>query len=335
MIDEFDAAHGGFGGEPKLVHADALRVAVARWRDTGDPRLRQVATATLDAMAGGPLWDVVSGGFSRYADGRDWSRPHREKLLVTQAGLLRAYLDAWQAFGRSRDRAQAIEIVTFVHATLADRADGGFYASQQPDRAAGVAPVAGAQRPAVDRSLYADGNGLMAAAYAHAADLLDDTSLLAFAAQSIDRVVVAAYERGRGVAHEADVGAAVRGLLADQVYVAAALLDIHDATGQAVYLDMAQELMLFALRCMWDPREGGFVDRAPGGAGEVGLLREPLKPFAANCEAARTLARTARAAGRTDLAERASETLASQRAVARRHDLHAGPYALALRAVNG
>ena len=39
-------------------------------------------------MADGQIHDAVEGGFFRYAAGRDWARPHTEKMLDDQAGLV-------------------------------------------------------------------------------------------------------------------------------------------------------------------------------------------------------------------------------------------------------
>lgn len=337
IADTFDERFGGFGNTPKLMHAEALRVAIRRHLDTGDEPLRHIVTRTLDAMKEGGVWDAIDGGFFRYADARDWSHPHLEKLLVINAAALVVYLEAWEAFGRLCDRDRAIQIVRYVHGTLADVVDGGFYASQRADEAYYAAGSAETLRalapPPVDRSFYADANAQMAVAYVKASRLLDDSSLVAFAVKSIERVALTSYERGAGIAHQPDAERSVRGLLADHVYVASALVDIYEAVEETVYLDIAQELMYYALRTMWDSTTGGFLDRIPGGPGELGLLRERVRPLVANCEAARTLARLGRLTGRDDLRGRAGETLAAQRRVCRASGLQGAAYALALREI--
>ena len=76
-------------------------------------------------------------------------------------------------------------------------------------------------------------------------------------------MLLACYRPGAGVAHCVDGEARVRGLLADQIAMAAASLDAFDATGNIVYEMMAEELAHYAMRTMWDERDGGFFDRAP------------------------------------------------------------------------
>ena len=337
LLARFDATSAGFGDGPKRVEADALAAALRLCRETRDPDLARVVTGTLDAMAGGGLWDPVDGGFFRYCTGRDWSDPAPEKLLAPNARLLDLYLTASTVFEREdyADRARAI--VRFAHGTLADP-EGGFFASQRgapdPDRP-GRSPAPGAG--AVDRSVYTDATAVMAAAYVHGASVLDDDSLLEFAAESVDRVVMATYERGAGVGHTATGGSSPRGLLADQVLASTALLDLYEATGQPVYLDMPRELMAYCRHALWD-ETGGFADRDPtlqGLDAPVGLLREPVQPLDLNCRAAMVLARLADLAEEPACLDLARRTLTRQTPAYREMGLDGAAYVLALDAVSG
>ena len=337
LLARFDETSAGFGDGPKRVEADALAAALLLCREKRDPDLTRVVTRTLDAMAGGGLWDPVDGGFFRYCAERDWSEPAPEKLLAPNARLLDLYLSASTLFEREdyADRARAI--VRFAHGTLADP-EGGFFASQRgepdPDRP-GRSPAPGAG--AVDRTVYTDVTAVMASAYVHGASVLDDDSLLEFAAESVDRVVMATYERGAGVGHTATGDSSPRGLLADQVLASTALLDLYEATGQPVYLDMPRELLAYCRHAMWD-ETGGFADRDPtlqGHDAPVGLLRDPVHPLDLNCRAATVLARLADLAeepGYLDLARRA---LMRQTAAYRELGLDGAAYVLALDAVSG
>ena len=86
----FDAECGGFGIEPKFPHTVPLHLAMGLFHETGDERWHHIVRRTLEAMADGGLRDRASGGFYRYATTRDWQLPHEEKLLETNAALLRA-----------------------------------------------------------------------------------------------------------------------------------------------------------------------------------------------------------------------------------------------------
>ena len=88
VVDECDPDHGGFGADGKFLHvAGAARRARGVRADATTPRSRDALTRTLDGMAGGAIHDEVDGGFFRYAAGRDWTRPHTEKMLDDQAGV--------------------------------------------------------------------------------------------------------------------------------------------------------------------------------------------------------------------------------------------------------
>jgi uncharacterized protein YyaL (SSP411 family) len=91
---------------------------------------------------------------------------------------------------------------------------------------------------------------------------------------------------------------------------------------------LAEELMLFVTRVMWDP-DRGFRDR-PVDAADIGLLAEPVTPFVLNCDAARVWLRLAALAEQPDYRQRAVSTLASQHGRAAEHGLFAAPFAIAV-----
>ena len=143
--------------------------------------------------------------------------------------------------------------------------------------------------------------------------------------------------RRRGIAHRAGSRSGVRGAASrDQVRASAALLDLHERTDREAYLDVAQELMQFALHHLWDAAGGGgFLDRVHG-PDDVGLLGEPVRPFRRQLRGPRAwLLRLARITSEPAFRERAVGALASQTPVARAHGVDAAPYALALRELRG
>ena len=334
MREAFDPEHGGFGRAAKRIDESALLLALTRCRSE-DRSLCEMATRTLDAVGWGPLFDDVHGGVFRYAERRDWTQPHMEKLLGVNAGALHLFLEAWDVMGDPRYRDRATDVLHYVGETLADHQHGGFFNSQQADDlyyAAEAADRAELRAPSVDRVLYTGANAQMARAYLRAAEMLGDSSLLDFAILTLERVIGETYERGQGIGHRVDGPQPVRGLLADQVAASELLLAAHRATDRDVYLDLAQELMLYAMRALRDSRSGAFVDRAVA-TDDVGLLRHPMSPFALNCRAAHVMVRLGHAAGRSDFREQARAVLASQAGAARSRGVEAAEYVLALRAV--
>ncbi len=281
----YDHAHGGFGDAPKFPLAAPIRLALDLHAERGDPWYAEMALRTLDAIGWGELYDEVDGGFFRCAALRDWREPQREKLLDVNAALLELFLHGARALGLSRLEERAAGVLRYVQNRLADHADGGWAGSEaaMPSR--------------VDPALYADANAQMVSAALHAAAAFEDDGLREFAIRSLERVVLACYRPGGGVAHYVLDGIAnVRGLLDDQVSMAAAHLDAHDATGNIVYEMMAEELAHYAVDSLWDADRGGFFDRTDE-PDAIGLLRRRLKPLVGNCNAARMLKRLSLVSG--------------------------------------
>ena len=116
-----------------------------------------------------------------------------------------------------------------------------------------------------------------------AADLFNPQELVPDAVDELERIIGAGYRPGAGLAHEASEPDGARGRLGDHVRAASALLTAYERTGRLPYAMLAEELMQFARRTLWDDKDGGFYEQ-PG---------TDAKPFALNCEAARALCRLA------------------------------------------
>jgi uncharacterized protein YyaL (SSP411 family) len=333
VFASFDPEHGGFGVEPKFPLAAPIQLALDLWQETRDPRYEAIVVSSLDAMGWGGLYDPVDGGFFRYATTRDWQLPHHEKLLETNAALIRVYLNAGEVLHAPRFTARAADTLRYIQNTLADAVDGAWHASQEADPHY-YAAAADVRRtlsgPPLSNRFYADATAAMVSAALQASRAFGDDGLRAFALKSLERVLLACYKPGSGVAHYSDGQPRVRGLLGDQVAMATACLDAFAATGNVVYEMMAEELAHFAVRTMCDEPGGGFFDRARGESDEViGLLRQGLKPFAINCDAARMLRRVAAASGAGDFAAYADRTLAAMAPFALQQGPLAAHYLLA------
>ncbi|SVE36422.1 uncharacterized protein METZ01_LOCUS489276, partial [marine metagenome] len=238
----------------KRVHAPALLAALLGGPGGRPFQQKEIVTRTLDAIATRGLADPVEGGFYRYCERGDWSAPQVEKVLTVNADLLELYLSAARVFDQPEYEERAAAAIRFIHEAFADQ-DGGFFSSQRADPTYAALATREARlehgSPSVDRTVYTDASARMVSAYVMAASVLDDSSLLEFAVATVDRVVTATYERGHGLGHVASGAPVVRGLLTDQVAASEALLDLYDACGQEVYLDMPQELMAYCEHEMW------------------------------------------------------------------------------------
>jgi hypothetical protein len=145
----FDRQHGGFATAPKFPHPAAMDLIIHQYARTGDPQatparansarsgdpgmLRDVIVTTLEHMARGGVYDQLGGGFHRYSVDERWVVPHFEKMSYDNSELLKNCVHAYQATGNEFLATVAKDIVRWMDAWLSDRAQGGFYASQDAD----------------------------------------------------------------------------------------------------------------------------------------------------------------------------------------------------------
>ncbi len=132
LRQEFDAEWGGFGGAPKFPPSAAIALLLRQHLHTGDSELMEVATVTLDRMAGGGMYDQLGGGFHRYSVDAQWLVPHFEKMLYDNALLSRVYLEAWQATGNELYRQVAVGTLDYVLRDMTDKR-GGFHSAEDAD----------------------------------------------------------------------------------------------------------------------------------------------------------------------------------------------------------
>ena len=99
LLNDFDDAHGGFGGAPKFPPSMVLEFLIGYQAlpgaAHGESAYRMV-DRTLTAMARGGMYDQLGGGFARYSVDEQWTVPHFEKMLYDNALLLRVYLHWWR-----------------------------------------------------------------------------------------------------------------------------------------------------------------------------------------------------------------------------------------------
>lgn len=137
FYENFDQAHGGFGGAPKFPRASNLnflfRAAAIQGvaTEVGQEAIKSAA-ATLRAMARGGIHDHIGGGFHRYSVDEGWFVPHFEKMLYDQAQIALNCLEAKQATGDERFAWLARDIFNYVARDLTSPA-GGFCSAEDAD----------------------------------------------------------------------------------------------------------------------------------------------------------------------------------------------------------
>ncbi|WP_323675615.1 DUF255 domain-containing protein [Halorubellus sp. PRR65] len=289
LVDSFDDEHGGWAENAKFPLPRTIEFALKRQRDQ--------AVRTLDAVDAN-LRDDYDGGFYRFAENANWSTVHHEKLLDSNAALVRAFANAYLYTGTETYREAASAGVNYLSSTL--WTGSAFAGSQAADESYyGLAPSdrEDADAPAVDPTAFADRNALAADALLAFAAYTDDERARSYGTRALEFVreelvddgavthYVASPEETDAVDGE-DAGAAERGevgVLADQARVLSALLRARQVTGADV-VDEARRVADWTIEELGD--DDAFRDGPASGAG---LLDESLYPLDGNVEFADAL----------------------------------------------
>lgn len=313
LLATSDPVHGGWGAQHKFPQPEALDFALIRWSQTGDEAMRKLVTRTLRHMQEGEIHDRVEGGFYRYATAPDWSGPHHEKVLDSNALRLYAYLEAHQALGDASFRETAEGILRWMTNTLLDAETGVFRGSQDADPSYAHLPTLAARRargaPPCDPTVFANWNALAASSLFKASAVLGRAEHRDQAFRTLDFVLAEMFDPRVGVYHYWDDTYHLPGLLTDQAYVMRALIDAVQFSGSPRYVDIARELATVALETLWS-EAGGFYDTRHDPRAR-GSLRRRNRSILENAVMAEALLRLSHFTGESRWAEHARATLES------------------------
>jgi uncharacterized protein len=314
----YDAKQGGFGTFQKFPIGVDNEWWLRKAR-RGDAAARAEISFTLQAQAA--LIDPVFGGIYQYSVGGTWTEPHYEKLGVMQAQALDNYADAYALLGDARFRKYAGAMYGFAEELFRGK-EGGFFCTQDADlhahdpsrpfldghayyalpRSARVARGI----PRIDAHEYGRENGLFVQAYLRYAAAFGDARAVTEAARAVDRFVRTHAAPEGGFLHDAsDPGRGVLHL-ADQVYPAAAMVALYEATHDARWLEGARALASL-LQTRFLAPDGGFYGTTED-PHAAGVFATRQKPVDENIAAARFFSALCREPGQGDFRELALRT---------------------------
>jgi uncharacterized protein YyaL (SSP411 family) len=308
----------------KMLYDNAGLLAnyVHAWQLTGVPLFRETAEGIL-AWVNEVLSDRERGGYYTSQDADvgleddgdyfTWTLGElREAMSPEEAQVLALRYDVAEKGEMHHNPARNVLFVAATPEEIAGRL------SMPVDRArallaSGKARIKTArdrrETPAVDRTIYASWNGMMASAALEAAMAFGRKDVEEFALKTLDRIWKKLWTPDGGMWHALAGGKRkVRGLLEDHVFIVDALLAAQTATGDRAWLRKADEVMAFAVKQFWDPAQSGFVDLAADVRKDAELTlreiaRRPLEdsPYAgANAVAALCLQRLHALTGNDD-----------------------------------
>ena len=328
---DYDKANGGIGAQPKFPQPWAVELLLNHYHRIEETDLRDMGLGTLDAMMSGDLWDEIGGGFFRYATTHDWKTPHYEKLLSDQAGMVRNYIQGYQATTRKEYLQIAKLTLAYVESVLYDNDLHAFYGSQSADEeyyALSAKERLQRDAPPVDKTVYTDWNTDMAFAYLKAYEATLHEPYLKTAKQIADFLLKTMRTPAGGMCHYYDGAPRAYGMLSDQVSTAWLLCELHQCTGIGHYLDSAVELA-GVMKTDFADSLGGFLDVTVDRAKDERLpFRD--KPLDINGFAARTLIRLAALTGDNSHRLTGEAALRALAARYKRHGYMAALYGLAV-----
>jgi hypothetical protein len=265
-----DAEHGGYGHGQKFIMPEANDFLLSVYESTREPRCLDHVRSTLDRMRAGAIYDEAEGGYFRTCSNPDWSRPHREKLLREQAGMLRNCL---RAFRITRDAAYARmagEIIDYLDRRLST-ADGPLLGCEDFLRNEIPEPSGKEYFAIIDRCLYTDANADAALAYLEAGEVLRRGDLVERARKCLDFLWEHCASEDGAVCHSYFDGRADPfGLLMDQSALGTALIEAYRSTGNPSWLNRARLVGGFIENRLKNS-DGGYFDSAEPGPGYLRL----------------------------------------------------------------
>ncbi|GAD52892.1 thymidylate kinase [Halarchaeum acidiphilum MH1-52-1] len=269
--EQYDERFGGWATNEKFPLPRTIEFALKRER--------QQALRTLEAIDRN-LADDYDGGFYRFAHARDWSDPQREKLLETNAGLLRAFANAYLYTGRETYEGPASNAVDYLTSTLwtGDAFGGSQHPGDYFDRPA--SERADEDEPGIDATAYAGKNARAADALLTYYAYTDDEAARRYAERTLDYLAETLVDDG--VVSRFDDPDAPTGILTDHAALTVAFAR-GAQTVDSDYLDVAVAVADHAVETLQD---GAFRD---GPAESVGLLDKPLHPIDDNATMAHGL----------------------------------------------
>ena len=308
--DAYDPVFGGFGGEPKFPHTEAIDLLLHVHLRDGDRDALHMARKTLAHMCGGGTYDQEWGGFYRYSTKRDWSVPHYEKMIEDNALLLRNLLKLYRITRDPQHRHYIDATIAYTDTWLSDAASGAFYGSQDADEEFYPLPAAERARrtaPYVDQTIYTSWNAMAISAYLEASWTLDRRDLEERALRALDFLWNRLQTGGAMYRYLTPDGPRIAGLLEDQAWAAAACLDAYEAAGRPPDLERAQTLVRFMRDRLAAPG-GAFYD-TPAEHETLGRLALRQTPVKENAVAAGVMVRLSRMTHDADLEAAARRAL--------------------------
>jgi len=267
IVATADHENGGYGRGQKFIHPEVNEFLLSRYEQTHDERLLEHVRLTLERMRGSAMYDENDGGYFRTTTGADWVQPHREKLLIEQAGLVLNCIHLFRITGNENHGRMGEEIIGYLDRKLFDSEKPAFFGCEDFLRDETSSP--NEFFTIIDECIYTDANSVAVIAYLDGAVVLKRPEYQERALKILDFLWRHNRDEQQGMFHYFDKASQIPSLLVDQARMGIALMRAFVATGENSLLDRATKLadvIVSRLACA----EGGYFDRGPSELGFFG-----------------------------------------------------------------
>lgn len=213
------------------------------------------------------LYDPVEGGFHRYSTNPDWSVPHYEKLLVDQAGLLRAYTHLLKITGDENVNTAVTGSFSYILSRLTAN-DGCFYNSQDAYLEEDYYGMSAGDRakltpPFIDRTRVMDSSALMTSSLLYAFATIGNEQYKQAAQKCLEFMSSEMIgEHGAYSYYDYEKQKPfLTGQSISNSWAITAFLDGYDLLKNKDYLNTAEKLATYSLFNIYDWKSGGFFER--------------------------------------------------------------------------
>ncbi len=132
VFGAFDLEIGGLKGAPKFPIPGLHQSIVTYNHFFPTAEIANYSTVFMHKIASGGMYDVVGGGFARYAVDAEWIVPHFEKMLYDNAQLISLYSKGYMIDPKAEYRQIVKQTIAFVENEL-QASEGIFYSSLDAD----------------------------------------------------------------------------------------------------------------------------------------------------------------------------------------------------------
>lgn len=291
-LASYDHQQGGLALMQKFLDADSVEYDLKLAAD-GDAAAAQRARQSLDGAA--KLIDPAFGGAYQYSVHGDWNNPHYEKIAITQAVFLRIFSLAYQQLNDPKYLRVAEQVADYI-VEFWQSPEGGFYNSQDADlqqghKAHAYFALTREQRlaqglPKIDKNRYASSNGMLIEGLLALYQANGQQRHLQAAIKAFNWVMRQRRLANGGFRHgQQDTRSAY---LADSLYMAQAMLRLHQITGKRTWLRQADLLATHMQKNFYMPGNGLLS------AADNGTPVKPVPQIDQNIHAARFLGKLSR-----------------------------------------